>query len=128
MAQILLFNVAPEKRRKLLVLSLKLGAVCREVPPEDFGRPLAVLTGRAEASAGEPEAAPFSEEMLVLDGLRDDQLSALLAGLRRERATVALKAVVTEHNLDWTPAKLVRELAAEHAALHGGGTSVHGAG
>ncbi len=127
MAQILLFNVAPEKRRKIFVLSLRLGAVCREVPPEDFGKPLAALTGRAEAPAAAPEAAPFSEEMLVLDGLRDDQLGALLAGLRRERATVALKAVVTERNLEWTPAALARELAAEHAALHGGGKSVHGA-
>jgi hypothetical protein len=125
MAQILLFNVAPEKRRKLLVLALKLGAICREVPSEDFGRTLASLTGRAETTDGVTDGATFYEEMLVLDGLRDSQLNALLAGLRRERAAVALKAVVTEQNLEWTPARLVRELAAGHAALHGGGKSVH---
>ncbi|MBR4157316.1 MAG: DUF3783 domain-containing protein [Oscillospiraceae bacterium] len=125
MAQILLFNIGAEKRRKILVLALKLGAACREIPPEDHGQTIGALTGRAGFDESETDAEPFSDEMLVLDGLSRAQLDALLTGLRRERAAVALKAVVTEHNLGWTPRALCRELAAEHAAMHGGGKSVH---
>ena len=125
MAQILLFNIGAEKRRKILVLALRLGLGCRETPPEDFGRPLGALIGREGFSEPETDGEPFTGEMLVLDGLGRAQLDALLTGLRRERAAVALKAVVTEHNLGWTPRALYRELAAEHAAMHGGGASVH---
>ena len=129
MAQVLLFNIPEEKRGRIFVLLLKLGAACRVVPPEDFGRTLGALTGRPGFAAppeGE-DAPPFSGEMLVLDGLSRGQLDALLSGLRRTKATVALKAVVTEQNLQWTPAALYRELSAEHEAMHGGaGRSVHG--
>ena len=127
MAQILLFNIGAEKRRKILVLALKLGAACREVPPEDFGKSLGEIAGRAGFAAPpeREEATPFTGEMLVLDGLSRAQLDALLSGLRRERAAVALKAVVTEQNLGWTPAALFGELEKEHAALHGGGQPVH---
>lgn len=124
--QILLFNIGALKRRKIFVLALKLGAICREVPPEDHGKPLGALLGLEGFSEPEADGEPFSGEMLVLDGLDGKRLDGLLTGLRREKAAVALKAVATEQNLCWTPRALCRELAAEHAAMHGGGGSVHG--
>lgn len=118
MPQVLLFNVGEEKKKKIRFLLIKLGAACREVPPEDFGKTLSELTGRGAAAA--EVAEPFSGEMLVMDGLDPARLQALLDGLRRVKAPVALKAVVTESNLEWTASRLYSELAAEHEAMSRG--------
>ena len=118
MAQVLLFNIGEEKKKKIRFLLIKLGVACREVPPEDFGKTLAELTGRG-ASVKE-SAEPFSGEMLVMDGLDSRRLQSLLEGLRRVKAPVALKAVVTEQNLEWTAARLYEELSAEHEAFKRG--------
>ena len=61
--------------------------------------------------------APFFGEMLVLDGLDSQQFHGLLNGMQMLQATVAYKAVTTEHNLSWTASRLFRELEAEHAAM-----------
>lgn len=135
MAQVLLFNITGEKRKKIRFLLLKLGIPLREVPAEDCGRRLGELAGRegfAPETAPEvpaEDAAPFREEMLVMDALEQRQFHALLDGLRRDRASVALKAVLTEHNVHWTAARLRRELAAENEALRrAAGKSVHSGG
>ena len=118
MAQVLLFNIGEEKKKKIRFLLIKLGVACREVPPEDFGKTLAELTGRG--AAAKESAEPFSGEMLVMDGLDSRRLQSLLDGLRRVKAPVALKAVVTEQNLEWTAARLYEELSAEHEAFKRG--------
>lgn len=128
MAQILLFNIGADKLRRIRPLALRLGLGCRCVEPEDFSLPLGALCGREgfETPAAEEGAAPFPAEMLVMDGLSAAQFHGLLDGLRRERAAVALKAVVTETNLAWSAARLERELAAEHEAMKKAtGKSIH---
>ena len=57
-------------------------------------------------------------KMLVLDDLSTDQFHGLLNGMKVLQATVAYKAVTTKHNLNGTPCRLYRELAAEHAAMN----------
>ncbi len=129
MAQALLFNISGEKKKKLRVQLVKQGIAPRDVLAVDQGRPLDVLLHPESFSGEEPEAAePFDDEMLVLDGLSPQQLRGLLDGLRQAKASVALKAVVTEENIRWTPVRLHRELQAEHEAMTGGGKSIHGAG
>ncbi len=125
MAQVLLFNIGAEKKKKIRFLLIKLGAACREIPPEDFARTLAELTCRDGAAAPDGAAEPFDGEMLVMDGLNSDKLRGLLDGLRRVKAPVALKAVVTEQNLTWSASRLYAELCAEHEAMKRGG-SAHG--
>jgi hypothetical protein len=125
MAQVLLFNIGAEKKKKIRFLLVKLGAACREVPPEDFGRTLGELTGREGAVPADEAPEPFSGEMLVMDGFGPDMLRGLLDGLRRVKAPVALKAVVTEQNLEWTASRLHAELLAEHEAMKRG-ENAHG--
>ena len=67
---------------------------------------------------GSLELDLFTDEMLVLDDLSSDQFHGLLNGMQMLQATVTYKAVTTKHNLGWTPSRLFRELAAEHAALN----------
>lgn len=128
MAQILLFNIPGEKLKRIRPLAFKLGIVCREIAPEDFSKTLVALCGRAgEAAAdGVDETLTVGGEMLVMDSLSSAQFHALLDGLRRERAAVALKAVVTESNARWSAGRLYRELSAEHEAMEKlKGKSIH---
>lgn len=128
MAQVLLFNIRGDKLRRIRMLTFKLGLRCIEVAPEDFSRPLGELCGRADEAVadGADEAPAFGGEMLVMDGLSSAQFHGLLDALRRERAAVALKAVVTESNSRWSAARLYRELSAEYEAMEKlKGKSIH---
>ena len=119
MAKALLFNITGDKRKKLGFLCMQYGIVIQEGTAADQTRPLSRILGRGDQGAPNTLDAPFSDEMLVLDGLSQEQFHGLLNGLQMLRSTVTCKAITTEHNLAWTPARLYRELAAEHAALNG---------
>ena len=115
--KVLLYNLKDTGKRMGVKLCLfRLGISCRDVPPEDFGHPLGYLLaqpGFAPAAAEEG----FDDEMMVLYDLPSALLNSLLDALRVARVPVALKAVVTEHNISWSSARLHRELAAEHEAM-----------
>ena len=118
MAQVLLYNIRESDKLVKIKLALyRLGIPCREVPPEDFARPIASLLNEEThpSPPGAPEA--FSEEMLLMDGLSGPTFSAFLDELRTVGASVALKAVLTETNAAWDSLRLQRELSAEHEAL-----------
>ncbi len=118
MARALLFNITGDKRKKLDFLLMQYGITAIEGAAADCSKPLGRLLGRAGTYSPSPLDAPFEEEMLVLDELSSQQFHALLNGMQTLQATVLYKAVTTEHNLSWTPARLCRELAAEHEAMH----------
>ena len=126
MAQVLLFNFSGERRRRIRLLLIRLGIDCLEIQPKDFDRPLGALTGREGYDAPREKTEPFTGEMLVMDSLDNTRFHQLVDGLRRTRCPVPLKAIVTEHNLSWSPARLYRELAAEHAAMEARKGSIHG--
>ena len=117
MAKLLLFNIdAPEKNTAIRLTAMRLGIGFREIPPERQGQSLADLLTDSESTIPTP-SEPFSDEMLVMDGLDKVQFNGLLDGMRNLDARVGLKAVVTEQNLKWSPAKLHKELLAEREAM-----------
>ena len=119
MPQVLLYNITdPDKLVKIKLALYRLGVPCREIAPEDYAHPLGYLLGlEGYAPAAEPPAESFSAEMLLMDGLRGALLDRFLDELRRMRAAVPLKAVVTEHNAAWSSLRLHRELEQEHLAM-----------
>lgn len=106
----------------------KLGLRLRTVAPAELGCTVAELCGlRANAglpAAPAPAAAPLPAgclpPALVLCGLPEAERDALLDALRGAGAVIPLKAIVTPTNQSWRFSSLLAELAAEHAALHGG--------
>ena len=118
MAKALLFNITGDKRKKLQFLLMQYGIAAVEGKATDAGRSLGTILGHEGSFPQSTLDAPFGEEMLVLDGLSPEQFHGLLNGMQMLQATVAYKAVTTAHNLSWTPGRLLRELAAEHAALN----------
>ena len=119
MPLVLFYNITDtEKRAKLQFAFFKLGLRAREIHPEEYAHPIGYLAGREGFSAAEPYTGEgFSDEMLVLCDLSNSQLNRLLEQLRQSRATVALKAVLTEHNAQWSSEALHREISREHAAM-----------
>lgn len=107
----------------------KLGLRLHTVAPAELGCTVASLcglrTGAGYPGAPAPAAAPLPAgrllpPALILCGLPEPELDALLEALRGAGAAIPLKAIVTPSNQSWRFAALLAELAAEHAALHGG--------
>ncbi|MBR3298968.1 MAG: DUF3783 domain-containing protein [Clostridia bacterium] len=123
MAGILLFNIEGEKLQRIRAVSSELGLECVSVDAQYHLRPLCELIGagpieaNASAAACYDGSAAFADEMLVMNALDERTFGALLHCLRRDGAPVALKAIVTEHNLPWTAAQLHAELKQEHERI-----------
>ncbi len=58
------------------------------------------------------------QEVLVLHLFTGSRLDELLRNLKAAGVRIALKAVVTESNCDWTFCELYEELLKEHASMH----------
>ena len=118
MAELLLFNIAdPEKRTALRLMSLRLGLQCQEIPIEQQGRTIEeLLNGTADESVKSAEQ-PFTDELMLMHALSQEDFHTLLDTLRREGQSIRLKAVVTDHNRKWTAQRLHRELCAEEEAM-----------
>ncbi len=126
MAQVLMFNIAEDKRQKIGFAAWKLGIAVHSVPAEDFAHPVGYLLGLEGFSPAADAPEAFTEEMLLMHALSSAQFSGFLDALRRSRVPVALKAVATGHNLGWSSAALCRELRREHEAMKRAGKSAHG--
>ena len=125
MSTILLFNITdPEKRTAIRLTALRLGLAWRDIAPEAQWQTLEILL-QGDGAPASADGEAFSEELLVMEALSGEQFHGLLDTLRREGQNVRLKAVVTEHNRQWTAQRLYRELRAEAEAMERRARSVH---
>lgn len=97
------------------------GVLPLDVTAEQLGETAGRLASAnaAGTTAPPPECAPEVEFMLLC-ALGERQLDRLLAAMRRAGLSVPYKAVLTEHNRDWTLEKLIWEVMREHESLNGG--------
>ena len=116
MGTVLLFNIEAKKAIAIKNLCRNLYLDYREIAPEDFGRTLGFLLGLTDDSSTKHESG-FDEEMLYFSEFSSGMLDIFLAQLRRQKCPVALKAVQTETNLQFTACELYRELSAEREAI-----------
>ena len=122
---ILTFNLSDARLSKLRFLCMKLGAVVKAVPAEDFCQPIGALCGLAESAEAAPAEA-FSEEMLVFCHMDNAAVNRFLQTAKQMRfAPVALKAILTPTNAEWSPAQLCQELKQEREAVLKGQTADH---
>lgn len=122
MAKILYYNLNPPKAAKLKMLCRSLFIEAVEVGKDDCGKKIAaVLDGTAASQP--PQPADVDGEMLYFSGMNGTMVSVLLNQLRRKKLSVALKAMQTETNVNFTSAELYRELIAERDAIAKGTTA-----
>ncbi len=120
---ILTFNLNENRLSKLRFLCMKLGAAVKPVPAEDFCQPISALCGLSEPVEASPAEA-FAEEMLIFCHMDNALVSRFLQTAKQMRfAPVALKAILTPTNAEWTPVQLCRELKDERAAVMQGTTT-----
>lgn len=83
---------------------------------------LAGLPGFEPVTVNQSAENPvISEEVLVMKNFTSRRIDELLMGLRKAGVPkIALKAILTEQNCNWTFYQLYEELQKEHKAMSGG--------
>lgn len=120
MARILLFGVKTEKTEAIRRIAQKIGVDVTAVNRRDYGQKIGTLAGISGfRKDGKPYDGPdFAMEMLVFSGMLPTQVDTFLAEYKvTGLQPVALKAIVTPHNVSWTADALFRELMKEHIQL-----------
>lgn len=123
MAKVLLINIDDKKGIRIKNICRKLYFGYDDIEKADFGHTLGYLLGESDddsVTAGED----FDDEMLYLVDIDGGMLNIFLAQLRKEKATVPLKAVRTDTNTGFSVYALHRELSAERDAI-ARGTQAH---
>ena len=116
---VLLYNFSEERLSKVKRAILPLKAVSRVVTPEEYGQKLGYLIGEEEYLQEEtPKTEVFQDEMLVMSGFTGSDIDMLIFGLKKHGAgRIALKAVVTETNINWSSSQLYSAIEAERQAM-----------
>lgn len=117
MASVLMFNISDRKTEEIRILSIRLNFTCRVIPPSCQNLRIRDLLDNP-ATACSSVKKPFREEMLVMDGFSHPDLNFLLNELIRTGNQIALKAVVTPVNREWSAASLYTQLVAENREMH----------
>ena len=121
---ILTFNLNETRLSKLRFICMKLGVLVKDVPAAEWGQPIGALCGLTDRIEAEAEA--FPEEMLVFCHMDNAAVNRFLQTAKQMRyAPVALKAILTPTNAEWTPVQLCAELKQERQAVLQGETAEH---
>lgn len=137
METVLYYNPGrPETMKHVAMMKsvlVRMGVRIKNIGPEQVLEKVGYLAGMegyeaAEGNAGGEGAGSvpgelpvIPEEVMVLKQFSSQRLDMLLSGLRRAGVPrIALKAVLTEHNSDWTFYHLYQELKEEHETMTAG--------
>ena len=123
---ILLFHFSDrDKRNRLARALLPLRIKIKEIPLEDYGRPVGFLAGIKELKADEElcNGDELSGELLVMAGLGSTRIDQVLRAIRKSGIKVPYKAVLTEANQRWNVWELFEEIKAEHERMNGSSQS-----
>lgn len=118
--KILLFHVASSKEKKIKNICRSQGIGLISVPGRSYGQKLGFLagiTGFKRENTAYP-GGEFLEEMLVFSGVTSEKMDEFLAAYKEMKLEpIDRKAVVTPHNIFWTPEQLYRELEKEYQSF-----------
>ncbi len=108
---VLCYNINDEKYERIQSICNRAGIKVRMAAAEDFSCTVGKSMG---FSGAQGSGKPFSDEMMVLYNISGTSLNTFLRKLRDLEIDIPLKAVLTNANKDWFPAKLCEELKREH--------------
>lgn len=107
-----------EREKKIKNLLLRLGIRMKFATNELLGNKVGYLfsiSGYTEESTEVMES--LNEDILVMKGFTRERMNDLLSAMKKEGIRIPLKAVLTEHNVNWTLKDLYEELLTEHRAM-----------
>lgn len=117
---ILAYNFDSKRLQALKILCMMLKTQLRPVERGELLQPVGYLAGvpGIGPAAEEYEGSEAKQEMIFLCGFDRPALDRLLQGIRRSQLkSIALKAMLTAHNAEWSGLKLIGELSEEHAYM-----------
>lgn len=118
---VLLYQMEETKVQKIRQICFSMGIKPVLVEKEQENAPIGLLAGARDwrnllmAPAG--EAAPMTEEMLLMAGFSEALMDEFLGRLRRMGTAISLKAILTEQNAVWNGSQLQAELKQEREAF-----------
>lgn len=119
MKKILIYNVTQDKEKQLTAYCSSIKAGVRKIAPGLVGQKVGFLAGVAgmkKTDLAYKGPSPEKEVLIFVD-FSDSDLDEFLQGYREAGIEpIALKAVLTQDNCQWTFIELYRELNQEHMA------------
>lgn len=134
--QILLFGVSEKQQEHIKAFCSSLNIEVKAVERKNYSEPISVIVGFPKSKSGLTRRSQgkvhngdgetvkpyrmtgFPEPMMVFCNLEQEDLDNYLAGYAAAGIEkIALKAVLTPHNISWTPEQLFEELSNEHKAM-----------
>lgn len=118
-AKVLVYNIdfSNPRGEKLRNIVRICGAVCQSLCGKDSCQTLGYLLGLDGFGECLKLEEPVAGEALIFYHFTKQELDRILAALKRAGIFIPLKAVVTEHNVNWTVARLLAELEQEHRLM-----------
>ncbi len=116
-----MYNIEKKKSIEIKNICRKLLISYKEVDASEYGQSIEYLLGlsdNAETNTGND----FSGEMLLMADFNDGFLNIFLSLLRKRKAAVELKALLTDTNRHFNSYELFNELSAERRAIENGST------
>ena len=114
---ILAYNFNKDRLQSLRLVCMMLKIQLKPVVRQDLLQPVGALLGIDGIELVEESFAgdDCREEMIFLCGIDRQTLDKLLFAIKRSKLQrIDLKAMLTPHNVGWSGAKLLQELAEEH--------------
>ena len=116
---ILAYNFSGDRLSGVKRSAVAVRAAVKAVEPESFGERIGFLAELPgfESEAKAPEGG-FTEEMLLMSGFDSGDIDMLIKSLRKYGVgRVALKAIVTETNINWSSIDLYEAVKADHEEM-----------
>ena len=114
-----MYNITGKKAIEIKNICRVLNIGYRVIEENAFGYKLCYLIGMSDDDS-KGDSGLFNNEMLYLIDFSDGLLNIFLKLLRSKKCPVALKAVSTEININYTSFELYNEISAEHMAMQSG--------
>lgn len=119
---VLAYNFSDERLSKLRRALLPLKFRIKTVSPEEFSKPVGLLAGFKEVELDPDDDCPdgFDEEMLIMGGLTNGRIDALINALyKKSVGRIDLKAVLTPSNITWSSNRVYTQVKADHERMKG---------
>lgn len=117
---LLFFQIQPQKAKQLNQVCNKLNIKTKVVNPVEYNQTLGYLAGIQGFSKRNKPHSPqtIADEMLLFSGISSELLDRFLAACKASYIPqTPLKAMITMHNIFWTPEELYAELKKEHSRM-----------
>ncbi len=120
--KVLAYNFSEDRIAALKLACMLVRVQLAVVPRADLLQPIGALAGLPdfERVSDVYEGEEATKEMLIFCGLNRPELDRYLSAIKKGKLKqVALKAMMTPTNAEWTGLALQEELAKEHEYMHG---------